>query len=136
MFNTDTMACDLPRVAKCPKSYAYLNASPPPPSDTSPPGPAAPTDCAFRDAACFCKAVSPTSEGVFPDTGHGCVGFYQCSSGGGAQYVACAEGTLFNAAIGMCDWAASVVCPQATTFVKLRHPAAVAALGVTAGLAG
>ncbi len=128
-FNVDTHTCDWPRNVKCPR-YGAPPASPPPPSPPPPP-PAPP--CPPRDAACFCQRVAPTTNGVFPDTNGGCAGFFQCSPGGD-QYVACAEGTSFSAALGYCDWSQAVLCPIMASFVELKVSASVASRGVTQGL--
>lgn len=105
---------------------------PPAPQPTQ--APAITPKCASPgDSACkFCASVPGT--GAFPDTANGCTGFFNCGPSA-SQYVPCAPGTLFSAALGYCDWAASVVCPAQLTTVSLRVPTHVAGKGVTARIA-
>ncbi|GAB4821063.1 hypothetical protein N2152v2_008109 [Parachlorella kessleri] len=128
-WNYKIHACDFPQNVDCPQ-YGVPPASPPPPS----PQPAPPTvPCAQGDAVCFCKRVASTDGGVFPDTDHGCGGFFQCALAE-PQYVPCAPGTSFSAALGYCDWSQNVLCPIITSFVPLRVRVSIASQGVRGGL--
>lgn len=69
--------------------------------------------CKTGDAACWCAAKG--SLGTFADTASGCSKYYECVSSTQAYYRSCPSGTLFNDALGKCDWPSNVNCKQTSS---------------------
>ncbi|KDD71925.1 hypothetical protein H632_c4157p0, partial [Helicosporidium sp. ATCC 50920] len=62
--------------------------------------------CESGDSACYCSNKNKT--GMFADTKAGCAKYYWCVSDIQTFHMDCAPGTVFNNAIGVCDWPANV----------------------------